>query len=765
MRTRLLAFAALAAVVLLTPCGSVEACGPDFDPDIFVNTAHPDDPAAFATGHLGILQSGYDSNEYAIAYRILNGGALSAAERAPYMPRTKPVIDERGMTPQQIEDEQNAEKKARTDADPAGQWLLARARYMPATPESPAPVFPTDFIGSIVFDEDYLNCPGPAFANATLTLRARAATWGDKSPALADWIHAQDAVFSNCGSKPGSTPAAAPVGSPALLVADRAYQYAAATFYAKQFDQAARQFAAIAADSSSPWHAWGPYLAARATVRLAFALGKPSEPYSGDLADFDRPTMERARQMLEAILAEPDPKPSRAIVQDELNLILIRTDPGTRAAALSAALAGPAPDPNFSHDLQDLSWLLLHQIKLDSPPPLLAWIAAWRGAQSPAQSFALWQQTHALPWLTVAIAKAGPADAFTPQILDAAAHLAPSSPAYDTVFFHRARLLIALHRTAEARTLLDAAIPPFRAQKPGSTLNALLGLRMATAHSFSEFLADAPRTLLSTGSSGSWNLRELCNDRAHAKNFDAPCPELQQPQLFDQDAVDILNRYTPLASLVEAATTPSLPVNLRQNLALIAWTRAVMLEDAATAAKLAPLLPKRMRDTAGSSVGFPASLAILRNEGVRPTLEAGVSRVASYSVFDDLRDNWWCHAWDTPVYDDHQQPLPPPVAPTFFPPQQAAQAAVELDRLRKMPDAVLLIGQRVLLYAKAHPDDPQVPEALALTVRAGHYACQYYDPNSRDDKSPYTPIGKAAFQLLHSQYPKSPWALKTRYYY
>ena len=81
MRTRLLAVAALAAVVLLSPIGNVEACGPFFEDDIFVSTTSPDDTAAFAKGQLGILQAGYDSNEYAVAYRYLNGGKLSDAER------------------------------------------------------------------------------------------------------------------------------------------------------------------------------------------------------------------------------------------------------------------------------------------------------------------------------------------------------------------------------------------------------------------------------------------------------------------------------------------------------------------------------------------------------------------------------------------------------------------------------------------------------------------------------------------------------------
>ena len=98
----------------------------------------------------------------------------------------------------------------------------------------------------------------------------------------------------------------------------------------------------------------------------------------------------------------------------------------------------------------------------------------------------------------------------------------------------------------------------------------------------------------------------------------------------------------------------------------------------------------------------------------------------------------------------------------FLPVDALSRANSEYQQLQQLPDSVVVIGQRVMDYAKAHPDDSNIPEALALVVRAGHYACQSY---SGSDKSEYTPVSKAAFELLHRRYPKSPWALKTRYYY
>ena len=287
---------------------------------------------------------------------------------------------------------------------------------------------------------------------------------GKQSPWLADWIHAQDAVFSNCDGKNVTIPRPSAADSPALLKADRAYQIASATFYARRFDDAANQFAAIAADRRSPWAAWGEYLAARATVRKAFAMGKATDSWS-DIASYDAATMQRAQAMLQALLAQRNPTPSRATIQDELNFIRIRTEPEKRAAEICAALAGPQPDASFEQDLQDLSWLLVKNIKIEPQPPLFAWIAAWRGSGSAASAYTTWRQGHDLPWFVMALVKAAPSDPFASELIDEAAKIAPGSPAYETVFYHRVRLLTALKRTEEARDLLDAALPALRRQK------------------------------------------------------------------------------------------------------------------------------------------------------------------------------------------------------------------------------------------------------------------------------------------------------------
>jgi hypothetical protein len=62
--------------------------------------------------------------------------------------------------------------------------------------------------------------------------------------------------------------------------------------------------------------------------------------------------------------------------------------------------------------------------------------------------------------------------------------------------------------------------------------------------------------------------------------------------------------------------------------------------------------------------------------------------------------------------------------PRFYPLDQLVQAATQYEQLQQLPDSSTVIGQRVIDYANQHPNDPKVPEALALTVRATRYACQ-----------------------------------------
>ena len=762
--------AAIGAALLFLTWQGLRACGPDFDPTTFVDNKKPDNTATFGRGHLGLLQAGFDSTDYAVAFRYLNGGTLSAAEQMVYAPPPTQVKDATGMTPEQAAAAQRADAEAVDNASALIVWQRERSRFLPAlATKTHEQSLPTDAQGNVAFDPDYLNCPDAAFRTAALTLKARATTWGAKSPWLAAWIQSQDAVFAHCAAESSATPAPLPANPPALLRADWNYQVAASRFYARQFDAAADDFRLIAGDKNSPWSGWGQYLAARATVRKAFALGKKTDPYSNDLAAFDMDTMRHAQQILQHLLDqemgdknEPaNPGASRSAILQELNLIRLRTEPEKRLTEICAALAGPAPDSNFSNDLADLNFVLIKQLHINQAPPLFQWIADWR-QPADTHAFSEWKQNRGLPWLVLAMSKAQPGDSAAPQLLTAALSIKPESPAHDTVFFHRVRLLIGSRHSDEARSLLDEALPAIIQQPPSSLTNALLGQRMAVARSYTEFLQYAPRTSLATSSPYDRKQTWTCTGNPVWMRELGHCPTASEPPSFDADSISVLNLQAPMDLLVEAANSETLPPNLHHDVVLSAWTRSVVLEDAVNAARLAPLLPEALRKSAGSGIGFAADLAILRNPGLRPYLEAGTSRLDDFSQLDSYRDNWWNARWEG-RYQSASPQLDKPDYAAFLTSEQIQRGEAEAERVMQLPAGPVVIGRRIVEYAKAHPEDPEVPSALALIVRATRYGAQNWDHNGASIDN--AALSKAAFDLLHARYPNSRWAASTPYHY
>ena len=77
--------------------------------------------------------------------------------------------------------------------------------------------------------------------------------------------------------------------------------------------------------------------------------------------------------------------------------------------------------------------------------------------------------------------------------------------------------------------------------------------------------------------------------------------------------------------------------------------------------------------------------------------------------------------------------------------------------MQALGEAPNYMGKIVIAYAKAHPSDPRVPEALALTVKATHFGSS--------DESKTTAVSTQAFQILHKSYAGNPWTKKTPYHY
>lgn len=747
---------ALALAVAL-PLAVLVACGPDFEPEVFVPAGHPADRARFAKGELGILQPGYGINDRVVAYRYLTGGRLGPEEQAAYAPQESLAPQYSSMTPEQWA----ARAQEETDAQPQNRWLEVRAEFAKSPGASP------DAIGQdreieiqrqgYVDRNDVLNCTDGAFDMAIATLQARAAKWGAASSDLQDWIRGQDQVFSNCtnaGVMPG--PAPAPVSASALLKSDRAYQIAAAKFYAMNYDAAIAAFTAIGKDETSPWQPWGEYLAARAEVRKAFFVA-PTVNW-GEQASFDAALMKDAEARLQRIVASAPNAQIKHAAEAELGFVEVRINPEKRLTVVATALAGPASDANFKQDLADLNFLTSHDVSGNAE------LLLWLGTNGKTDPLAQWQAKRTLPWLVSALAgaKAGQADAA--ELMDAAAKVPKGSPAYTTVTYQRARLMLEEGNAAGARELASGLLATSGEHEDASH-NAVLALRMKTSRTFGEFLEDAPRAVIGTSWLSESSQAALCGYSGPEHGCLKTIPRVQ----FDADAAETFNRQLPLSLWItaadDAAGKESLPLYLRQVVAWAGWVRAVGLHDESTVKRLAPMLPIEVRKTAGESDGFPATLALLRNPGFRPYIQQGVQRSLSYSHREMFRDNWWCSPWgDGDKWQDNPESSGPgvqvSVAPAMFlSPEERAEAERERVQLNSLPLGVVWLGQRAIAYVKANPNDKDGAEALALTVRATRYGC--FVNKDAAQKA----VSKQAFDLLHRLYPKSPWTAKTPYYY
>ena len=227
---------------------------------------------------------------------------------------------------------------------------------------------------------------------------------------------------------------------------------------------------------------------------------------------------------------------------------------------------------------------------------------------------------------------------------------------------------------------------------------------------------------------------------------------------------------------------------------LSAFTRVLLIDDLSTAremlsevARAAPSLatPLAALNTSDDQrLRDEAALLLLRTPGLRPFVpalnfrdyEAAFHKVDGLKALSAFRDNWWCAMgppegdtryyftprlqYGGPLVGSTQQPLyndPTTAAvPTFLTSADRQEAADQWRALQQIDAGPNELGRRVLDWARRNPTDPRVPEALHRIVRATRVGCTTEATGT---------ISRSAFELLHSRYPKSPWAARTPHWF
>jgi hypothetical protein len=651
----------LIAVLILAVPVELPGCGPFLPEALFHLTRGPEAPAVFARGQLGIVQPTYDRVFQMIAYRYLSGVGLNDAERQAVLPSPQPVADVPApvVTP--------------------NPWLVARNHAPGVTPLRQ--LDPYRQVNKEGYFDTYLNCNDDAFRTAASTLERI-----QRTGAAAEWIAAQDVVFSNCSQ---GTTIPQPASDPRLR-ADRAYQVASAKFYSEQYGAARQDFQTIAADASSPWHEVAPYLAARCLIRAArFA---------------------EAETELRTIMADPALTRWHAPASRLLGYVRARLHPAERMHELALALVRPDSQTTISQDLIDYRMLFDKDVTPQPNDDLTGWIRSFQAGGVGAVEN--WRTRHTLPWLVAALEVSKPGDAAVPELLAAAREVKSDSPAYMTVNYHRVRLL----PPEDARALADKLLA---GRMPVSARNQIRAQRMRLARDFEEFLRYAPR-------------RPVAELTDEARTVDT------KQDLLDADSTVVLDRDIPLALLKQASTSTLLPDVARRRLKDVVSVRTLLLVRAPS---------------------FDDVFALLKTPGMRPYVDSGYGRFTKEPAkIDPYRDNWWCSSNDINVLPRDRAVLTESgsTGALFLPAAGRAQAVAEWRKLQSVPTAPDWLAAQTLAFAQAHPQDPRVPEALYLVVRATRFGC------TRDKTGGFS---HRAFDLLHRRYPNTEWAGKTPYWF
>jgi hypothetical protein len=421
------------------------------------------------------------------------------------------------------------------------------------------------------------------------------------------------------------------------------------------------------------------------------------------------------------------------------------------------------PEYLRQNDLTD--WLFTFQIE---------------GAEAYLYSLSKFKQTGSDLWLLTALSKADANSSELNRLLKAAAETNRFSNAYPTIAYHEARILLEQKKSAEAKKLLDEIINS-SIELPISSRNSFLELRMSLSETLEDFLKFAQRKPFAfdfdgtsgtideiiSGQKGWYNAEyETKSKEVYESEVDENFKEeklWQDRFMFDDKTVELINEHFPLPVLIDAEKSEAIPDYLRKRFAAAIWTRAALLEDYATAAKIAPEVVKYEPETEELMSKFLAAKTlpqkkyaalylILKTIDLTPYVTSGTGTSSeSYKAYSI---QWWCQPYGT-HYDeqtDSEVEDTPPPKPLFLTKPQSDAAQNELKKLKTIGDAPKFLGGKILEWAKIAPTDKRVPESLYIVWEGNgfdKYGCG-------DNAELHDQIAT----FLKKRYPRDEWTQK-----
>lgn len=601
------------------------------------------------------------------------------------------------------------------DDAPAEDWLAAR-RAAAAAGKVDAVQAGTRSTGQFSYAG---NCQPDAFRLAAATLRARAKAHADQPADVANWIVGQDAVFAACDRADASPPPALPAGAPLWLRQDRAYQVAASLLYRGRGDEAGQAFSSIAADAGSPWKEWASYLQARVWWRSTFQQTPDYRSFAAQAKDWRREPM--PAQLAALSVDARDPQVREAAV-GLLRTMQARIEPVEVHRALWLRIDAAEPPADFAAWIADerFLWALMKDGDVVDD-----WLFQMRSISMldpvPRQSAdlaAAWKRHPTPAWLAGALMAAHPGTPEVGSLLAASRALKPDDPLYLHAAWQRARLAVEARDFAGARRELDVAGRHFDGEATG-TRQAFDQLEMIAAASLSAVGEHLQRLPLA---------REQDDDDLISE-VALTAKERAMPFIDTETRLWLASKFEG-AEMLELARNAKLAKPVRESLAGAAWIRGALLgqTDLETGAqKLFVALgdvPDVARAATPDEQRFLMARHLLLNE---------LANTGTETQSDGSTAMWWR------------------TAPAFHDGDELARVE-QVRRDFAAANQTTWLGTVMLPWLRAHKsgDGPALLEKL---VRASRYG-----PSDTD-------MSRKAFQLLHQQYPNSPEARRTRYYY
>jgi hypothetical protein len=769
---------------LATP---TNACGPFSQRAVLKYDYNPDLPLKnFLEGDLGVVLPSWEKSYLVAAYRKLSGKPFTLNQQEAIYKLWRHRIQPNAFFDFPISPNQSESQKSQLSS--SERWQKVR-RQVPGTKS--INVMPFRYIPDVY--DTYLNCLDNSFDNAANVLQSKIVKHGITSPFVKEWVAAQDLVFCHCGTprkadgswSPGAEKVEEPP-LPALLDEsadreaqdDRSYQHAASLFYAQQYDQSFKEFGSISHDKTSSYARLSRYMQPRCLIRKATIIKMSDEDLHSTFAE--------AENLLRSMLSDTNMSEFRQACLDLLGFVLFRSEPVSRLKQLAGQVMSDnqaVASAEYFRSLDDYTQLLDNleggprdhfeneEVKMAKFPTiskdddLSDWLITWQRNDKALFAHAVdrWHQMHSQAWLLVALHLAPLDIVQTTELLEAARVVPPKSSAYLTLGYEAARLRLQRGDKTEAINEIDYLSALALKRKLLSAANLLLDLRCRAPIDVAEFVKNSVRVPAASAYFDEYLDEQFGSRRPNKKQFDF---------VFSPKAAECMNERIPLRMLVNISASPKLTAKLRADAEQAAWVRAVILNDSDSTKKLLPGLerdyPKLaplLKASGSGSEGerkFAAAFLILKNPGMRPYVTGGAPRAEDIGALSSYSDNWWSNVLpdQSITYDNDGQHIKSKLHDDDYPKllslQQSMEGTDNRKQLLSTGSAPTFLSGVVAQYANFHKNDPRVPEALYLAVRASHYG-------HREART--TVLSKKCFILLHSNYPKNMYTVRTPYYY